>query len=341
MIVPTPRAPTHLVLGPPGHGVTRYARDVARWVGARVVTDAAQLDAGERVHLHFTDRVVAPDLDGAAREVEALAARVRLTVTLHDVPQPTDGRAFERRAECYRRVVAAVDGWATNSRHERASVERWCAPPTAGAVVPLPVVPLPGEAVAAPGPATGQVAEAARGGEVAVFGFVYPGKGHAEVLEAVAALRAAGREAAAAFLGAPAPGHADDLDALVRRAATLGVPLRVTGSVPDADLATALRGVAVAVVGHRNVSASASLASWLAAGRRPLVRDGVYARETAQLRPGTVVSYTDDDLVAVLAVALDDPASTWLPDGADLRPGPDEVGAAYRSWWARLSAEAA
>ncbi|MDN7119816.1 hypothetical protein INN71_00250 [Nocardioides sp. ChNu-153] len=325
--------PTHLVLGGPDHGVARCARDVAGRVGARVVTDAADLRPGERVHLHLTDRVVADDLDTAAREVEALAARVRLTVTLHDVPQPTDGRAFDRRVDCYRRVVAAAGGWATNSEHERAGVEERCAPPTAGVVVPLPVVPAPGGGA----PTAAEVATAAADAAVAVFGFVYPGKGHAEALEAVAALRAGGREVTAAFLGAPAPGHAQDLDALVRRAADLGVPLRVTGAVPDDELVAALRGVAVAVVGHRNVSASGSLNSWLAAGRRPLVRDGAYAREMAGLRPGTVVTYRDDDLVPALAAALDDPAATWLAPGTDLRPGPDEVAAAYRAWWDRLA----
>ncbi|MFW6773816.1 hypothetical protein ACOACO_06000 [Nocardioides sp. CPCC 205120] len=330
--------PVHLVLGDPGHGVVRCARDVAHWVGAPVVTDAAELPPGARVHLHLTDRVVAPDPESAAREVEALAARVRLTVTLHDVPQPTDGRAFERRVDCYRRVVAAVAGWATNSEHERAGVEQRCAPPTDGVVVPLPVAPL----VDASGPPTAaDVARAAEGGEVGVFGFVYPGKGHAEVLEAVAALRRGGRDVRAAFLGAPAPRHQDDLDALVRRAADLDVPLRVTGSVPDTGLAAALRGVAVAVVGHRNVSASASLSSWLAAGRRPLVRDGAYAREMADLRRGTVVTYTDSGLVVALGAALDDPGSTWLAPGTDLRPGPDDVAAAYRAWWARLAEGAA
>lgn len=330
--------PVHLVLGPPAHGVTRYAAQLADWSDAPVRRAVAEVVPGERVHLHLTDRVVAATPAAAADVVADLAARARLTVTLHDVPQPTDGSAFERRAAAYRRVVAVAEGWVVSSAHERGAVERWCDPPTPGGVVPLPVVPLAHDSTDGDAPATDPAAAPA----VGVFGFVYPGKGHAEVLAAVAGLRAAGRDVGAVFLGAPATGHEDDLAGLVRRADELGVPLTVTGAVPEEGLAAALRSVAAAVVGHRNVSASGSLNSWLAAGRRPLVRDGSYAREMAALRPGTLTTYRDEDLADALATALDaapdDPASTWLGPGADLRPGPAEVVAAYRAWWAGVRA---
>lgn len=325
--------PVHLVLGSPGHGVTRYAGQVASWVGAPVRTAVADVRPGERVHLHLSDRVVADDLDAAAEAVERLAARTRLTVTLHDVPQPTDGDAFRRRAACYHRIVAAVDGWVTSSVHERRAVERWCAPPSPGGVVPLPVIPAVGATSPRPRPG--------RRPTLGVFGFVYPGKGHVEALDAAARLRGAGRDVGVVFLGAPARGHEDDLRALGRRAGRLGVPLRVTGAVPEEDVAGALRSVTVPVVGHRNVSASGSLNSWLAAGRRPLVREGAYAREMAQLRPGTVDLYRDEDLAEAVAAALDAPAGRWLPVGVDLRPGPAEVADRYRAWWAATLAEAA
>jgi hypothetical protein len=70
------------------------------------------------------------------------------------------------------------------------------------------------------------------------------------------------------------------------------------------------------------------------------VRDGGYVREVAALRPGTVTPFADGRLVAALAAAVADPASTWLPPGADLRPGPAETGEAYRSWWAALDVAA-
>lgn len=337
-------APVSLVLGDPAHGVARYARQVAAWSGAVARTSDAGLEPGRRVHLHFTDRLVADRPEDAAAAVSALAARFALTVTLHDVPQPSDGRSFRRRVDCYRRVVDSAVGWATNSWHEHAQVLRWCSPDRPGAVVHLPVVPLDAPDRRGALHAVGEQSDArpqAAADTVGVFGFFYPGKGHGEVLEALAALRSSGRRPRLAVLGAPARGHREDLDDLVARARRTGVPVDVTGPVPEADVAAVLRGVAVGVVGHRNVSASGSLNSWLAAGRRPLVRTGTYAREVADLRPGSLRLFSDDGLATAIARALDEPSSTWLAPGTDLRPGPAAVGEAYAAWWQRLARSAA
>jgi hypothetical protein len=94
--------------------------------------------------------------------------------------------------------------------------------------------------------------------------------------------------------------------------------------------------VAVGVTAHRNVSASGSLNSWIAAGRRPLVRDGSYAREMAALRPGTLSLFDDATLVPRLDAALHRPTSTWTAPGADLGPRIGETAAAYRTWWASV-----
>ncbi|WP_447643732.1 hypothetical protein [Nocardioides zeae] len=324
--------PVTVALGEETHGVTRYALEVARWSGAPVARRTADLRPGSRVHLHVTDRVLGRSLEAAALAARELGARHHLTVTLHDVPQPTDGDAFDRRVECYRAVLAAAAGWAVSSHHERTLVERWCHPRTPGQVVPLPVVPMGG--VAAP------VVPAAPS-SVGVFGFVYPGKGHAEALAAVAALPAALGAVELRVLGAAAAGHAADLEELVRRGRDLGVPVRVTGRVPEHGVAAALRDVTVPVVAHRNVSASGSQNSWIAAGRRPLVRDGVYAREMADLRPGTTTLFTDAGLASAVAAALEEPASTWLAPGVDVAPGPAEVAEAYRRWWRGVAEVAA
>ena len=333
--------PVTLALGDEAHGVTRFALEVARWTDAPVARTAEDLPPGSRVHLHVTDRVLGRDPAAAARAAEALGRRHDLTVTLHDVPQPTDGDAFLRRVECYRAVLGAATGWVVSSHHERVLVERWCHPRSAGHVVPLPVVPLPvvpRSGVPVEGAATGALS-------VGVFGFVYPGKGHAEALAAIAALPPALTATLGPVelrvLGAAAAGHAADLDALVRRGRDLGVRVRVTGRVPEAEVAAALRDVTVPVVAHRNVSASGSQNSWIAAGRRPLVRDGVYAREMAGLRPGTTTPFTDADLATAVGAALEDPATTWLTAGASLGPGPAEVAAAYRRWWRGVAEEAA
>ena len=171
---------------------------------------------------------------------------------------------------------------------------------------------------------------------VGVFGFVYPGKGHRQVARAVAALRRAGTLARVRVLGGAAPGHDDEVEALLRTSRARGVPVDVTGRVPEAEVDRALRRVTVPVVAHRNVSASGSLNSWIAAGRRPLVRDGAYAREMAALRPGTITLFDDATLVPRLADALRRPGSTWTGADADLGPGLEDTAAAYRAWWASV-----
>jgi glycosyltransferase involved in cell wall biosynthesis len=327
-----PSAPHHLLLGPDTHGVTRYAGEVADAARAPVVRDVAELVPGAAVHLHLTDRLLGRDPRDAATAVEQLARRVRLTVTLHDVPQPTDGPVFAARAEAYGRIVRASHAWATNSWHEHALVDRWIASGARGTVIPLPVHATP----APPGRSRAVAGPVAGAPVVGVFGFVYPGKGHRQVVRAVAALRRAGTMASVRVLGDAAPGHADEVEALVRASRERGVPVEITGRVAEDDLVRALRDVAVGVTAHRNVSASASLNSWIAAGRRPLVRDGSYAREMAALRPGTLNLFDDATLVPCLDAALRRPTSTWTSPSADLGPRLEETAAAYRAWWASV-----
>lgn len=322
--------PYHLLLGPDTHGVTQYAGVVAGAAGAPVARDVTQLLAGQPVHVHVTDRLLSRDPAAAAAAVETLARKVRLTLTLHDVPQPTDGPVFHARARAYRRMVTASRAWATNSWHEHALVGRWCAPDARGAVIPLPVLRTGGSEVS-----TVEVVDAL---VVGLFGFVYPGKGHRQAVRAAAALRRAGTLARVRVLGGAAPGHDDEVEELVRSSRARGVPVEVTGRVPETQLVRALRRVAVPVVAHRNVSASASLNSWIAAGRRPLVRDGAYAREMAELRPGTITIFDDSTLVPRLEAALHRPATTWTTPGTDLGPSLEDTAAAYRAWWASVDA---
>ncbi|MDO9381106.1 MAG: hypothetical protein Q7T56_19850 [Nocardioidaceae bacterium] len=316
--------PLHLVLGDPRHGVALFAAQVAEACGARVVDDPAVAAAhGGPVHLHLTDRLLGATPAEAATEVEHLARAVPLTVTLHDVPQPTDGPVFAARAAAYARIIRAVRGWATSSEHERTLLRRWCDPHASGVVVPLPVMRSAGPGAAATDPAP----------VLGIFGFVYPGKGHRQVVRAAAALRRAGTPARVLVVGGAARGHADEVEDLLRLGDARGVPVDVTGHLADDQVAAALRRVAVPVVAHRNVSASGSLNSWLAAGRRPLVRDGAYAREMAALREGTVTLFRDDTLADRVADALRRPASTWIAPTTDLRPQLSDTARAYLAWW--------
>lgn len=331
----TPRAdlPVQVVAGPRRHGVVEYAAQLAQALGARSLVGGPELLDGPApdgpTHLHFTERLLGPTPADAVRRVVRWCERTPTTVTLHDVPQPW---ASEERAHAYAAVVRAAAGWAVSSHHEADLLRRVLAragadlPP--GAVVHLPVVPparLPARPAPHDGPAT-----------LAALGFVYPDKGHRELLQAATELRARGREVDVVCLGSPVEGHTDLLEELHRRAAAGGFGLTVTGWLPDDELSAAMARATVPVSGHRHLSASASVNRWLAVGRRPLLLDGPYAREVDALRPGAHVLHDDAGLVPALERALDDPASTWLPAGEV--PGPDVAATArqYAAWWASV-----
>ncbi|GAB3653414.1 hypothetical protein GCM10027596_03810 [Nocardioides korecus] len=170
---------------------------------------------------------------------------------------------------------------------------------------------------------------------IGVAGWFYPGKGHLPALGAALAQRRRGHEVDLVVLGAPSPGHEQDAEELVRRAARLGVRVEVTGWLSDDDLTAGLRAVDVPFVGHRNVSASGSLNSWLAAGRRPVVRRSAYFEEMDRLRPDTLTLVRTGELADAVGRALDDPDSTWLRPGVTLGHGLPEAAAAYRDFWGR------
>ena len=316
--------PTHLLLGPPRHGVRVVARQLAETVHAPRTESWADSAGRSSVHLHLNETLIRHD-DGLAA-LARLAERTRVTVTLHDLPQASDGPAFERRCVTYRRVLRLVHGWAVSSEHERELVHEHLQPPGEGLVAPLPVIR---PAAARGGPL---VEDLTRAPTAAVLGFVYPDKGHRELIAAAAEL---GPDHAphVLALGTPAPGHDELVGVLATQAREAGVRFTVTGYLDEATKAALLARVSVAVCGHRNVSASGSTNEWLAAGRRPLLREGRYAREMAALRPGTVALYDDAGLPAALADALEHPASTRLAHGTDTRPHLADTAAAYLAWW--------
>ncbi|GHE11294.1 glycosyltransferase [Klenkia taihuensis] len=290
----------HWVVGPPEHGVTRYARELA---------DAAGTVGPDVVHVHYTDRLFGPTAEesAAAFTTQVVALGRPVVVTLHDVP-PDDGSVLQRRrARAYAAVVGAAAAVVVNSDHEAARLARFS--PVRPAVVPLPVQPLP------PGPVPPP------DGQVVVLGFLYPGKGHEE------ALRALPPGTGLTALGRPSDGHEDLVEQLSARG-----PLTVTGYVPDDELPARLRAASVPLAPHRHVSASGSIGSWLAAGRRPLVPDVPYTREVEGRSPGALWLY--DDLAPALARALAEPELTWLDPGTPVGPSWAATVAAYRTVWA-------
>ncbi|AXL10983.1 hypothetical protein DXT68_01645 [Microbacterium foliorum] len=314
-----------LLVHPGDHGVAVYARDLATAVieqsdEIRTIDPSAlaRLPEGTAVHAHFTDRLWGDSPEEASRTFEGLARRLRVSVTLHDLPQESDGeRNRPRRREAYALVAAAATGVVVNSAHERALLREEGVWTGAATAIPLPVE-LQADAV-----------EPASDGSLGVLGYFYPGKGHDEAARAAAT---AGMTRMT-VLGRASDGHAADLDAFVRRAADLGVEVEVTGWLDDREIARRGRAVAVPVIAHRHVSASGSLASWIGWGRRPIAVRNRYIDEMAMLRPGTLSTVDETGLAEAVRRAVGLPRTTWH-GLARLALSRADVADAYLRFWA-------
>jgi glycosyltransferase involved in cell wall biosynthesis len=271
--------------------------------------------------LQVTDRLLGSSPEEAAHVVGAVSRRATVALALHDVPQPAEGGSwYRRRRDAYADMTDAADVVVVASEHERDCLERCrreagLVPPRAGqvVVVPLPIDHGPDR------PPPRDVQET----EVAVLGFLYPGKGVEEVVAAAARLRRAGRNVRVTCLGAPAEGHAEHASDLIAGAALAGVPLRVTGFVPEDQLRSRLRTVGVPVAPHRHISASGSINAWLEAGRRPITLPSPYARELADRVPRALDLV--EDVETGIIDALDQPERTWLGPEVVLGPSTSEV----------------
>ncbi|HMT50324.1 glycosyltransferase [uncultured Dietzia sp.] len=323
--------PLTIALGPPEHGVTRFAVDCARAAGTPLleVADVSGLERelaarpGVPVHLHVTDPLFGPTPDEAAALIDSLARDRPLAVTLHDVPQPAEGaQRCRRRTDAYRRIAAAAGLVVVSSEHERRLCE--AAGIDVDAVILLPVPELP-RAESPDGPATRDARS------VGVFGFLHPGKAVDLVAAAVAELAAAGDGAVTLrLLGRPADGHEDYVREAMESVRSAGGRAELTGRIDDDELARVLGEVTVPVALFRNVSASGSLNTWAAAGRRPLVSDSDYTREMERRRPGSLLLTDGRDLAGDLRRLLDDPAPTRRPRP---EPGMAELGRSYLRAW--------
>ena len=324
-------------VGPAQHGVRMHAEALARHTPrARSVSATIDdllpdlLHDDAPVHLHFTDRVFG-DSAPAAAETIARLARVRpVSVTLHDIPQPSDGHAFEARRAAYARVTDLARTVIVSSASERHQLERFVTAHVAEVHVdPLPIdPPEPGEwAAARRRPTSGTPT-------VAMLGFLYPGKGHDRV---IAALEGVGTPVDVVALGRPSDGHEDLVPALDAAARALGHSFRATGFLPDAALTRAAQEVTVPVVAPSHVSASGSVGRWIASGRKPLVTPHPFFAELAERAPWALT--LTEDLPVALAHSLEHPAATWIDPvdwDASQIPG---TAAAAATQWARITGE--
>ncbi|MEV1291655.1 hypothetical protein [Pseudonocardia sp. NPDC049635] len=309
-----------LAPGSPGHGVVRHAGAIAGAVTARGIHVVAA-GAADLTHAQFTDALWGADVASAARAFGAAVRTVPrpLVVTLHDLPGADPDPARDaRRSAGYRQVVAVADVVVVSAAHEADKAVALGASRVVTLPLPLPIAVPPG-----PPPAWSSTST------LGVLGFVHPGKGHVEVIDAAAAQP---DRPAVVAAGAVADGHDDLARSLARHARRSGVDWILTGALDPAELAAAAAAITVAVAPSRTVSASGSLLAWPAHGRVPLSAANPHAREVAAAAPGSVRLYDGfrerDELVAE---ALARPEGTHGP----VPPWPDP-GAGHAALYRRV-----
>ncbi|MGI8459168.1 MAG: glycosyltransferase [Propionibacteriaceae bacterium] len=332
----------HVVVGPEQHGVVRHGALIAR-AGRdqliRLAEPAAAPDLGgaDVVHVPYTDRLFGGRAQESADAFEAmvapwLAAGRTLSVTLHDLPAD-DTEWDRRRAAAYRRVLAGATGVVVNSWRELELVQRLL--PAPGPLRSLRCVPLPLEPVLSGGAPASRPDEPAPAADVVLLGFLFPDRGYEHTIAELPA----GVDLVA--VGRPSAGHDDLPAALAELAAASGHAMTTTGFVPDPKLGAVLASAGVPVAPNRRVAASASINTWIAHGRRPLIPDSPYSRELALRTPGSVRIYDADTpgaLRAEITAALADPRRTWLPADAVTAPSVPQVAERYRVHFAGCAA---
>ena len=282
------------------------------------------------MHVHVTDHLLGRSPADAADVLDAVSARCEMSLTLHDVPQGSDGPGrLERRSEGYRRMARAARRVVVSSEHERALLHEHVGADVAARahVVPLGASRGPGTPSA---PAASVVPR-----HVLIAGWVYPGKGHLEAARAAAcAADGLGEDdVRVVAVGGPSPGHEGELDALRRTVHEMGIELEVTGVLSPEEYRAQLSRGGAPVVAHQHVSASRTLLEWAENGRRAIVLRSRYSEEVDALRPGLVDVVDPDELGSAIRAAWQDPGSTRLPPTADLRPYLEDAARAYLDVW--------
>jgi len=358
--------------GPDEHGITLTARHIATaastlgFGGAllhevrpdRLMTLVDRLPATTRLlHLHANDWLFADAAVDVHHTIAALAdrlqrRRVALAVTLHDLPQLSDGDAlYRRRCHTYRQLVAVAVGVIVCSEHERSLLQEALRVPAAAGVPsgpggsgrPFKVIPLPIDPMVRSGTADGcstRRSDRTRSDEsvsptVGIFGYLYPGKGHREVIEELTGMYP---DPSVVAVGRASDRHTDLPDELSELAGRRGIVFRCTGYVADEDLPAMLGSVTVPLAPHTHISASGSINSWLAARRRPLVPAGRYVGELERRMPGSMWTYPPGQLRQTVERAIAQPELTWLPEDLVVEPTTPMVAERYLDWLRSLAA---
>lgn len=295
----------HAAIGPPTHGVVRYAAALA--AHARPTAGRAALG------VHTSHSLPAP----VRTQVQAAAAAGPVVATLHDLDGIGDRRP-ER--DCYDGVVRTADLLVAPTDEEvEVLVATWGS--SRAALVPHHV---DHRAVLDPTAARRALGLDDRP-TVGLLGHQYPGKGSEAVVRAAAGVPGV----AVVLVGGALAEHATQLATLRRTAATRGVRVVATGWLDEAELDAWLAAVDVGVVASERAAASGSLATWVGAARAPLVRSGRPAHRHALAHWGVgLPTFDPPELSDALRAALDAPATTRVPP-AGRGPGAEVAAARY------------
>ncbi|MBD1845990.1 glycosyltransferase [Cyanobacteria bacterium FACHB-63] len=142
---------------------------------------------------------------------------------------------------------------------------------------------------------------------ITLLGFIYSGKGHQLLIEALPYLP---ETVKVVFAGGVSEGHEAYFQDLMALAEKEGVSdrVRVTGYLSEAELEQYLMATDLAVCPFRRTSASGSLSTWISVARLILSSNIPQAKEYNQLEPGAIHTF-DSYSVEALTIAL----QTLLP----------------------------
>ena len=157
---------------------------------------------------------------------------------------------------------------------------------------------------------------------VTLLGFIYGRKGHKPTVEAIPMLP---EDVVVVFAGGPVAGKDKVIGIVRRRHAELGLGdrLRITGYLAEEEMEAWIAASHLALLPFRDLSASGSLSTWIAAGKPILCTDLPGFREYDARVPGALRIFGEPEPTAIagaIRAQLDaglpevDPAVTRLRD---------------------------
>lgn len=156
---------------------------------------------------------------------------------------------------------------------------------------------------------------------ITLLGFIYSGKGHRLLIQALPHLPA---QVKLVFAGGVSSGHEAYFQDLVTLVEKEGVSdrIRVTGYLSEAELERYLLATDLAICPFRQTSASGSLSTWISVARPILASNIPQVQEYNQLQPGAISTFephTSEAIASAINRLIDDPLPALDPKISQLR----------------------